>query len=58
MSGTKMAAAPKAKFSRASVDVDSHGARLQVEGAKSFVKSWEERMIVIATKGAAPSKAG
>ena len=32
------------------MNVDSLAARLQDEGAKSFVKSWNELMAVIATK--------
>jgi transaldolase len=47
-----------AEFAKAGVDVDSVGAQLQDEGAKSFVKSWDELMNVIATKGAALAKAG
>ena len=47
-----------AEFAKAGVDVDSVGAQLQDDGAKSFVKSWDELMNVIATKGAALAKAG
>jgi transaldolase len=47
-----------AEFAKAGVDVDSVGAQLQDEGAKSFVKSWDELMNVIATKGATLAKAG
>jgi transaldolase len=39
-----------AEFAKAGVDVDRMGAQLQEEGAKSFVKSWNELMQVIASK--------
>jgi transaldolase len=39
-----------AEFAGAGVDIDALGARLQDEGAKSFVKSWNELMNVIASK--------
>ena len=42
-----------AKFAKAGVDVDALAARLQEEGAKSFVQSWNELMGVIAAKSAA-----
>jgi transaldolase len=41
------------RFAEAGVDVDALAARLQVEGAQSFVKSWAELMQRIAEKGAA-----
>ena len=41
------------EFTAAGVDVDALAARLQDEGAKAFVKSWEELMGVIASKGSA-----
>ncbi len=41
-----------AQFSNAGVDVDALAAQLQDEGAKSFVKSWEELMALIASKSA------
>src|ERR1700722_4020396 len=41
------------QFAQADVDVDALAARLQDEGAKSFVKSWNELMEVIASKGEA-----
>jgi len=47
-----------AEFAKAGVDVDSLAMQLQDEGAKSFVKSWDELMNVIAAKGAALAKAG
>jgi transaldolase len=40
-------------FARAGVDVGALAARLQDEGAKSFVASWNELMAVIASKSAA-----
>ena len=39
-----------AEFAKAGVNVDSLAARLQDEGAKSFVKSWNELLAMIATK--------
>ena len=47
-----------AQFARAGVDVDALAARLQDEGARSFVNSWNELMAVIASKSAALGKAG
>jgi transaldolase len=41
------------RFAQAGVNVDELAARLQDEGAKSFVKSWNELMAVIAAKSAA-----
>jgi transaldolase len=41
-----------AKFAKAGVDVDALAAQLQDEGAKSFVKSWNELMGVIKSKEA------
>jgi transaldolase len=46
-----------ARFSKAGVDVDALAAQLQDEGAKSFVKSWNELMDVIASKSAEIKKA-
>jgi len=40
-------------FAQARVNVDDLAARLQDEGAKSFVKSWDELMAVIANKSVA-----
>ncbi|MCX6929937.1 MAG: transaldolase, partial [Verrucomicrobia bacterium] len=40
------------RFAQAGVNVDSLAARLQDEGAKSFVKSWKELLEVIASKSA------
>jgi len=42
-----------AKFAKAGIDTDALAARLQDEGAKSFVQSWNELMAVIASKSAA-----
>ncbi len=41
------------KFANAGIDVDALAAQLQDEGAKSFVKSWNDLMAVIASKSAA-----
>ena len=46
-----------AQFAKSGVDIDALAARLQDEGAKSFVKSWNELMGVIALKSAALEKA-
>lgn len=42
-----------AQFAEAGIDVDALAARLQEEGAASFVKSWLDLMDVIASKSAA-----
>jgi transaldolase len=42
-----------AQFAKAGIDIDALAARLQDEGARSFVKSWNELMTVIASKSAA-----
>jgi transaldolase len=39
-----------AHFSKAGIDIDALGDQLQEEGAKSFVKSWNELMSVIESK--------
>src|SRR5580700_3305483 len=41
-----------AQFAKAGIDVGALGARLQDEGAKSFVKSWNDLMDVIRSKSA------
>jgi transaldolase len=41
-----------AEFGKAGIDVNALAAQLQDEGAKSFVKSWEELLGVIASKSA------
>jgi transaldolase len=46
-----------ARFVKAGVDIDALAAQLQDEGAKSFVKSWDDLMDVIAAKSAALKKA-
>jgi transaldolase len=45
-----------AQFSEARVNLEALAAQLQVEGAKSFVKSWEELLAVIASKSNALKK--
>ncbi|HMK86316.1 MAG TPA: transaldolase [Steroidobacteraceae bacterium] len=42
-----------ASFAKAGIDVDALAAKLQLEGAQSFVKSWQELMRSIAGKSAA-----
>ena len=46
-----------AQFAKAGIDVDALAAQLQDEGAKSFVKSWNDLMAVIASKSAVLKKA-
>jgi transaldolase len=45
------------EFAKAGVDIDALAMRLQDDGAASFVKSWDELMVVIASKSAALEKA-
>jgi transaldolase len=45
------------EFATAGIDSDALADQLQDEGAKSFVKSWNELMAVIASKSAALAKA-
>jgi transaldolase len=45
------------KFAKAGIDVDALAAQLQDEGAKSFVKSWNDLMAVITSKSAVLKKA-
>ena len=47
-----------ARFAEAGIDCDALAARLQDEGAKSFVKSWNDLMSVIASKCTVLEKAG
>jgi transaldolase len=47
-----------AQFAKAGIDVDELARRLQDEGAKSFVKSWNDLMNVIASKSDTVAKAG
>jgi transaldolase len=42
-----------AQFTKAGINVDVLAAQLQVEGAKSFVKSWNELLGVIGSKSSA-----
>ena len=46
-----------AQFTSAGIDIPALAAQLQDEGAKSFVKSWEELMGVIETKSDTLKKA-
>jgi transaldolase len=46
-----------AQFGKAGVDIDALAARLQEEGAKSFVQSWNELMTVISEKSSAIKRA-
>ena len=46
-----------ARFAKAGIDVDALAAQLQEDGAKSFVKSWNDLMGVIASKSDALKKA-
>jgi transaldolase len=46
-----------AQFAKAGIDVDALAAQLQDDGAKSFVKSWEDLMNVIVAKSATLKKA-
>jgi len=45
-----------AQFAKAGIDIDALATQLQDEGAKSFVKSWNELMEVIESKTAAIQK--
>ena len=45
-------------FTKVGIDIDALAARLQDEGASSFVKSWNDLMACIDSKSAAISKAG
>jgi transaldolase len=44
------------EFENSGTDVDALAARLQDEGAKSFVKSWNELLAVLASKADALKK--
>jgi transaldolase len=46
-----------AQFAKAGIDIDALATQLQEEGAKSFVKSWNDLMAVIASKSAQLKKA-
>jgi transaldolase len=45
------------QIASAGIDIDGLAARLQDDGAKAFVKSWDELLAVIASKSAALAKA-
>lgn len=45
------------QFTKAGIDINALAAQLQDEGAKSFVKSWNELMAVLASKSAVLKKA-
>jgi transaldolase len=45
------------QFTRTGIDIDALAARLQDDGAKSFVQSWNDLMSVIGSKSAALKKA-
>ena len=47
-----------ADFAEAGVDIDALAVQLQHEGAKSFVKSWNDLMAVISSKSVVLKKAG
>jgi transaldolase len=47
-----------AEFAKSGIDIGALAAQLQDEGAKSFVKSWNELLAVIAAKTASLAKAG
>jgi transaldolase len=46
------------QFAAAGINIDDLGAKLQDDGAKSFVSSWNDLMKVIASKSATLAKAG
>jgi transaldolase len=46
-----------ARFAKAGIDVDALAIQLQEEGAKSFVKSWNDLMAVIESKSTALKRA-
>jgi transaldolase len=46
------------QFSKAGIDIEALASQLQDAGAKSFVKSWDELMTVINSKGVSLKKAG
>ena len=45
------------QFAEAKIDIDDLAAKLQDDGAKSFVSSWNDLMGVIASKSAKLTKA-
>ena len=46
-----------AEFTAAGIDIDALAERLQDEGTKSFAKSWDSLMAVIASKRESGAKA-
>jgi len=46
------------RFGEAGIDIDELATRLQDEGAKSFVQSWNDLMACIESKSTAIRKAG
>lgn len=46
-----------AQFGKAGVDIDALPARLQRDGAKSFVQSWNDLMALISARSAAIKRA-
>ena len=42
-----------ARFAEAGIDIDALGEKLQTQGARSFVKSWQDLMACIASKSEA-----
>jgi transaldolase len=46
-----------ARFAEAGIDVDALAAKLQDDGAKSFVQSWDDLMSVIDSKSATLKRA-
>jgi transaldolase len=46
------------QFAAAGIDINDLGAKLQDEGAKSFISSWNDLMDVIASKSKSVAKAG
>ena len=47
-----------AQFAKAGIDIEALAVRLQDEGSKSFVKSWNDLLAVIAARSAAITKSG
>jgi transaldolase len=46
------------QFAAAGVDIDELGAKLQDDGAKSFISSWNDLMEVIASKSISLAETG
>jgi transaldolase len=47
-----------AEFARSGIDETQLAAQLQREGTLAFAKSWQDLLVVLAAKGAAPKRAG